>query len=87
MRRSPAGHSQRDFCTVLEYYGYTLVRHVRHGAMYRHPELAAHSDVEVRRSLARVVVPKGDELKDYVAEEVIASVDFLLSTRNESKDG
>lgn len=79
MRVSPNGWSQEDFISVLEHYGFQLVRHVRHGAMLRHEILARHPDREVRVSMAQVVIPKGRSLRDYVAVEVVTRVDFLLA--------
>lgn len=87
IRRSKAGVSERDIFSVLEYYGYELVRQVQHGAMYRHPDLARHPELEVRRSLAQVIVPKGSPVKEYVAEQVLASVDALLARQlNDTND-
>ena len=79
MRRTKAGWKQSDFFPVLEYYGFEFVRHANHGALYRHPELARHPDLSVRMTLAQMMVPKGNPVKEWVAEEVIARVDFLLS--------
>lgn len=88
MRRTPrGGWKQRDFITVLEHYQYQFVRHVNHGAMYRHPELAKHPELDVRQRLAQLVIPKGDELKGYVAEDVVASIDALLKIQKEVRDG
>jgi hypothetical protein len=83
MRLTQAGWKQSDFFPVLEYHGYEFVRHVRHGAMYRHPELAKHPDRDVRMKLAQVIVPKGNPVKEYVAELVLESVDFLLAYQKE----
>jgi hypothetical protein len=86
MRRTASGWAQSDFETVLRQQGYELVREVRHGAMYRHPLLAAHPELEVRLRYAILVIPKGRSLKEYVAEEVIASIDVLLRYRQELGD-
>lgn len=86
MRRTKAGWGESDFFRVLEYYDYDLVRQVRHGTMYRHKELAEHPDLYVRQNLARVIIPKGRQLKEFVAEEVIASVDALLALRKKDSN-
>ena len=86
MRRTRTGWSQEDFCRVLEHFGFLLVRHVRHGAMYRHPLLSAHPDLAVRQQMAQVVIPKGTSLRDYVAEEVVARIDLLTEYRREIGD-
>lgn len=85
-RRTKSGHCQADFIAVLEAYGYEFVRHTRHGALYRHPELADHPDLDVRLRLARVLIPKGKELRGYVAEDVVASIDALEAMRKERNE-
>lgn len=86
MRATKSGWGESDFFGVLEYYGYDRVRQVRHGTMYRHRDLAKHPDLHVRRNLAQVIIPKGRQLKEYVAEDVIASVDALFALRKEESD-
>jgi predicted RNA binding protein YcfA (HicA-like mRNA interferase family) len=87
MRRSASGWSQEDFMRVLEAHGFELVRHVRHGAFYRHPVLARHPDAAIRSQMAQVVIPKGNSLRDYVAEEVIKRIDLLAVTEPGGDDG
>ena len=65
----------RDFENLAEY--------PEHGDIYRHPELAAHADLEVRRK-AQVMIPKGKSLKPYVAVDVIDRIDLLLRVREEA---
>lgn len=86
LRASQAGHSQRDICSVLEYYGFEFQRPAKHGALYRHPELAEHPDIEVRKKYSHVIVPKGDDLLPYVARKVLGSLDALFSMREEKAD-
>lgn len=81
MRRTKTGHADRDFFRVLEYYGYNLARHARHGAIYRHPRLAQHPDPNVRQ----LMIPKGRSLPDYVAGKVVASIDALMQLENMEK--
>ena len=81
-----AGYSQRDLQGILEYYGYQLDRHARHGALYVHPELRGHPDRTVRMTYARVLVPKGQDLPRYAARDVKASVEALLAYREETGD-
>jgi hypothetical protein len=78
IRRTRSGHSERDFFSVLRYYGYQKVREANHGSIWRHDTLASHPDPAVR-SLSRVMIPKGSETKTYVAEQVVTSVDTLLA--------
>ena len=85
IRRTKHGHSQGDYCNFLEYNGFSFVRTAKHGDIYRHPELAAHADLEVRRK-AHVMIPKGRSLKPYVAVEVIKRIDLLLRVRKEAHD-
>jgi hypothetical protein len=79
LRRTSTGYSQQDFRAGLEALGYVMVREVRHGQLYRHPRLAAHSDVDVRKELAQLVIPKGRELREYVAKNVLRSIEALLA--------
>jgi hypothetical protein len=79
MRATKAGWAERDFSSVLEYYGCEVQRHARHGAIFRHPLLASHPDLEVRRDFAYVMIPKSRSSKEYVAENLIRSVDALLA--------
>lgn len=83
MRVSPAEWAERDFFSVLEYYGFERVRQVRHGTMYRHAELASHPDQAVRMRFAHIVIPKSRSSKAYVAENVVAAVDQLEKWREE----
>lgn len=78
MRRTRSGHPERDFFSVLRYYGYEQVREANHGSIWRHGSLARHADPEIRK-LARLMIPKGSETKTYVADQVVASVDALLA--------
>lgn len=77
MRQSRVGYSDRDFFRLLEYYGYELDRHARHGAIYRHAELRGHPNPNVRQ----LMIPKGNSLPAYVAGKVIASIDVLEQQR------
>ena len=77
MRASAQGYGQSDFFRVLEYYGFTRVRPARHGAIYRHPALAAHPDPSVRQ----LMIPTGTDLPGYVARKVVRAVDALLELR------
>ncbi|HEV2131996.1 MAG TPA: hypothetical protein VGR27_12870 [Longimicrobiaceae bacterium] len=87
MRRSKSGWGESDFFSILEYYGYELERQARHGSFYRHPLLASHPDIEVRRNRAQIVIPKGRQLREYVAEKVVASIDTLLAYQKELDNG
>jgi hypothetical protein len=84
--RTRTGWSDADFFRVLEYYGFTLERQARHGAFYRHADLAGHPDLETRR-LARVLIPKGRELHAYVADEVIAAIEAVRALRATREGG
>jgi hypothetical protein len=86
VRESQSGHSQEDFCRLLEYYGYELQRHAKHGAIYRHADLASHADPEVRREHANIMVPKGDALRPYVARKVLAPLDILFGLKKGKED-
>lgn len=79
LRRTALGHSQRDFSRVLEYYGFVEIRRARHGVMFRHPDLTAHPDLEVRQKRAWVLIPNDCERKPYVAREVVDAVELLLA--------
>lgn len=81
MLQTPSGWNDRDFHRVLEYYGYALVRHARHGAIFRHPDLASHPDQSVRQ----LMIPSGRELPRYVARKVVKSVQALLELQNGSE--
>jgi hypothetical protein len=83
MRRTKTGWAQADFLRILEHFGFLFVRHVRHGAMYRHPLLASHPDLSVRVRMAQVVIPKGTSLRDYVTDEVLARIDLLSTYERE----
>ena len=85
IRGTKHGHSQGDFCSFLEYHGFAFVRSAKHGDIYRHQELAAHADLEVRRK-AQVMIPKGRSLKPYVAVDVIERIDLLQRVREEAQD-
>lgn len=85
IRRTKHGHSQRDYCSFLEYHEFEFVRTAKHGDIYWHPELAAHADLEVRLK-ARVMIPKGKSLRPYVAGEVIDRIDLLLRVREEARN-
>jgi len=87
IRESHSGHKQGDFRRLLESYGFVFLRHARHGAIFRHPELTEHPDLDVRKSLAHVMVPKGDDLRPYVARKVLASIDALFDLRGRTDDG
>jgi len=86
LRRTTAGYSQADFDAGLQDLGYEFIREVRHGRMYRHALLASHPDVDVRRRLAHVVIPKGRELKQYVGREVLESVTVLMDYRAQQEN-
>lgn len=82
MRASSAGWADGDFYRVLDYHGYQLVRHARHGAIFRHPVLDSHPDPKVRQ----IMIPKGRELPGYVTGKVLASVDALLRVQSEQEE-
>lgn len=82
LRRTKAGWSAKDFDRLLTHYGY-VSKPVNHGLLYRSGELAGHPDLEVRRKLAQVVVPRGTELRKYVGRKVEASIHALLRLREE----
>lgn len=87
MARSKSGWSASDFRRVLEHFGYEFQRHANHGFLYRHEELAEeHPDKEVRMEHAYVLIPRGNELREYVTEEVIASIQALMAFRKERED-
>jgi hypothetical protein len=85
IRASHAGHATDDFQRLLEHYGYEHVRDGRHGPIFRHPELAAHPDQRVRMEHASVQIPRGRDLRAYVARKILASVDVLLKHREEGQ--
>ena len=79
LRRTKCGYSQDDFTVGLIDLGYELVREARHGKIFRHPILASHPNLDVRMRNAQILIPKGRELKEYVAREVLASVEILMA--------
>jgi hypothetical protein len=83
MRRQKAGHRRRDIVAVLEYYGFTWTGEARHGDVYEHPDLAKHPDIKIRIKQARVMVPRGREMPEYVPEDVVESIGILESLRDE----
>jgi hypothetical protein len=87
LRRNPVGHSERDFERILVYNGFEFVRQARHGAMYRHPELALHPDLTIRRDKAWVLIPNGCENKRYVARDVVAAIELVERIRKEKTGG
>jgi len=82
MRRTQAGFSQTECGAVLEHFGFEVKREANHGTFYRHPELAAHEDLAVRK-LALVQVPKGRTVREYVPRSVVESVDAVQTLRKE----
>jgi hypothetical protein len=78
LEATESGYSQGDLMSILEHYGYEFVRNARHGAVYKHPDLLSHSDENVRRELARVMIPVGKDLPRYAAREVRKSIVALL---------
>lgn len=74
MRRTKTGYGDRDFHRVLLYYGFTLSRRARHGAIFRHPDLSNHENPRVRQ----VMIPTGRSLPAYVAGKVVACIEALL---------
>lgn len=80
LRRTLAGYSQDQLCTVLEAFGYVFDREGRHGKIYRHPGLATnHPDLEIRRRRAYVQVAKGRELKAGAARDVLDAAETVLA--------
>ena len=86
LRRTKCGYSQDDFTDGLVDLGYEFVREARHGRIFRHPVLASHPNLDVRVRNAQILIPKGRELKEYVAREVLASIEILLAYMKE-RDG
>jgi hypothetical protein len=74
---------RRDIVALLEYYGYIYEREARHGSLYGQPELLSHPDVAVRMGKARVLIPKGRVMPEYVADDVAASIEALITWRKE----
>ncbi len=78
LETTDAGFSQNDLASILLHYGYEFVRNARHGAVYKHPELIVHPEETVRRRVARVMIPAGNDLPKYAARAVRESVRVLL---------
>jgi hypothetical protein len=87
LQRTKVGYSQDDFHAGLLSWGYEFVREARHGKIYRHPALARHASLDVRMGMAQVLIPKGRQLKEYVARDVLAAIEFLRSLQDEEKGG
>ena len=77
LRATLSGYTQRDLCAIAEAAGYQYLREARHGMLYRHPELARHSDVEIRKRYAYLVIQKGRELKAGAARDLRDRLELL----------
>lgn len=74
-------------CRLLEHYGYELERHANHGHLYRHRVLAEeHPELAVRKRHAYVLVPRGNELREYAVREAVDSIDALLDFLRAQED-
>jgi hypothetical protein len=87
MRGNQCGHRRREVIAVLEHFGYLYDREANHGSLYVHPELSRHPDLAVRLSRARVLIPKGREMPEYVARDVVAAIDTLKAWSKERANG
>lgn len=81
---SKVDRSQKDYIALLQSLGYELVRDTRHGARLSHPELRSHPDLEIRRDHSWVLIPVGRRLPEYVADDVLKSIELLQKVRKES---
>lgn len=88
LRRTKTGWSDDELCIALEQFGFEFQRMARHGYLYRHPVLAKkHPDLDVRKEHAYVLVPRGNEVRRYAAEQVLAAIEALLDYLKEQDDG
>ena len=71
MRRSPDGHSLRDFERLLLHYGFAKNEGGKH-TVYSHELL---DDGRV------VTVPRNRTIRAHVARKAVAAVDFILERR------
>lgn len=69
MRRSPHGHSPRDFARLLGHFGFKRLEKTNH-TVYRH-ELLAPGVV--------VTVPRHRPVKSYVARQAVSAVDSVVT--------
>lgn len=87
LRATLVGYSQGDLCAIAEEAGYVYVREARHGKLYRHPELADHPDVEIRKRYTYLVIQKGGELKAGAARDLRDRLELLETLGdNDGKD-
>lgn len=87
LRQNKTGWTADELCRALERFGYEFERMARHGHLYRHPILAEeHPDLETRKKHAYVLVPRGNELRRYAAEDVLASIEVLIKYLKERDD-
>ena len=71
MRRSPNGHSFRDFQRLLLHYGFVR----NEGGKYT---VYSHELLDAGRV---VTVPRNRSIKAHVARNAVAAVDFILERR------
>ncbi len=72
VRRSPAGQRSGVLGRLLERYGFVKHEGRRH-TIFRHERMSAG---------AVVVVPRHNQLKPYVAKQVVAAIDLIVETEH-----
>lgn len=72
VRASPGGQRDGVLGRLLERYGFVKHEGGRH-TIFRHERMPAG---------AVVVVPRHNQLKAYVAKQVVAAIDLILETEN-----